>query len=126
MASQADDMIVCLSRAFCTIFHDQPFTNQLLLDSRSLFHLVSAYMFSGTDPWLAAVVDPLRDSFFSNDLNEIGWIPGHSILANSFIKRNKTGWRALMRAAGSSVLALPQTAQFRGSAWRTANTDKSP
>jgi hypothetical protein len=32
-ASQADDMIVGLSRAFHTFFYDQPLTNQLLLDS---------------------------------------------------------------------------------------------
>jgi hypothetical protein len=124
-ASQADDMIVGLSRAFRTSFHDQPLTNQLLLESRSLFHLVSMFKHYGTDPRLAAVVDRLRDSFFARDLDEIGWIPGVSQLADSLTKRNPTGWRALMSAAGRSVLDLPKIAQFRGSTWRNAYTGKS-
>jgi hypothetical protein len=77
-ASQADDMIAGLLRAFCTFFHDQPLPNQLHLKSRSLLYLVLTFKHSGTDPRLAAVVDRLRDSFFSRDLDEIGWIPGVS------------------------------------------------
>jgi hypothetical protein len=116
-----------VSRArFARFFNDQPLTNQLLLDSRSLFHLVSTFKHFGTDPRLAAVVDRLRDSIFARDLDEIGWIPGVSQLADSLAKRNPTGWRALFSTAGSSVLDLPKIAQIQGSAWRNANTEISP
>jgi hypothetical protein len=125
-ASQADDMIVGLSRAFRTFFHDQTLTNQLLLDSRSLFHLVSTL--STLEPTRASLPSLIGCAipFFARDLDEIGWIPGVLQLADSLTKRNPAGWRALMSAAGSSVLDLPKIAQFRGSAWRDANTEKSP
>jgi hypothetical protein len=125
-ASHADDMLVGITQAFATIVPAMTLSNQLLLDSRSLFHLISTFKHSGTDPRLAAVVDRLRDSFFTKDLDEIGWIPGISQLADSLTKRNPSGWRALMIAAGASSILLPNTAQFRGSAWRNATTESTP
>jgi hypothetical protein len=70
------------------------------------------------DPRFSAVVVRLRDSFMSGELGEIGWIPGSAQLADSLTKRNPTGWRALMDAAGSATLTIPPAACFRGHRWR--------
>jgi hypothetical protein len=125
-ASHADDMLFGITRAFATIVPAVKLSYQLLIDSRSLLHLISTFKHSGTDPRLAAVVDRLRDSFFTKYLDKTGWIPGIAQLADSLTKRNPSGLRALIIAAGASSVHLPNTAQLRGSAWRNATSELAP
>jgi hypothetical protein len=117
-ASLADDVLVGFAQSLASVLAPHVVATLLLLDSRSLYQLVSSFKQSGMDARLAAVVDRLRDSFMSAELGELGWIPGSAQLADSLTKRNPTGWRSLMAAAGSAELDIPRCACFRGSSWR--------
>ena len=117
-ASLADDNLVGFAQSLASILNPHAVSSLLLLDSRSLYQLVSSFKQSGMDARLAAVVDRLRDSFMSAELGELGWIPGSAQLADSLTKRNPMGWRLLMNAAGSAVLDIPACACFRGPSWR--------
>jgi hypothetical protein len=85
-ASQADDYVVGLTQSLTRIFSPSKVCNRLLVDSRSLYHLVSTFRHSGSDPRLAAVVDRLRESFLSGALQELGWIPDVAQLADGLTK----------------------------------------
>jgi hypothetical protein len=117
-ASLADDVVVGTAQSLSSILAPSAVATLLLLDSRSLYQLVSSCKQSGMDPRLAVVVDRLRDSFMSGELGELGWIPGSAQLADSLTKRNPTGWRALMDSAGRATLDIPPAACFRGNSWR--------
>jgi hypothetical protein len=118
-ASHADDILVGTAQSLASILAPSVVETLLLLDSRSLYQLISSFKQSGMDPRLAAVVDRLRDSFMSAELGELGWIPGSAQLADSLTKRNPTGWRTLMAAAGSATLDILSSDCFRGSSWRS-------
>jgi hypothetical protein len=117
-ASLADDNLAGFAHSLASVLAPHAVETLLLLDSRSLYQLVSSFRQSGMDTRLAAVVDRLRDSFMSAELGELGWIPGSAQLADSLTKRNPTGWRTLMEAAGNATLVIPRCASYRGNSWR--------
>jgi hypothetical protein len=116
-ASFADEVLVGFAQSLESVLASHVVAT-VLLDSRSLYQLVSSFKQSGMDARLATVVDRLRDSFMSAELGELGWIPGSAQLADSLTKRNPMSWRSLMAAAGSAELDIPRCACLCGSSWR--------
>jgi hypothetical protein len=89
-ASLADDVLVRTAQSLAFLLAPAEVSTLLLLDSRSLYQLISSFKQSGMDARLAAVGDRLRDSFMSAGIAELGWIPRYAQLADCLTKRNPT------------------------------------
>jgi hypothetical protein len=89
----------------------------ILLDSRSLYQIISSFKQSGMDARIAAVVDRLRDSIITAELSDLGWVPRYAQLVDMLTKRNPTGNRSLMAASESAAIDIPECGDFRYNSW---------
>lgn len=86
-AADADDRGFAIKCALAEMFPSRPVPHELLIDSKSLFETITTLQNSG-DYRLRKTVARMRDSFESQELNVLRWIPGTENYADALTKRS--------------------------------------
>ena len=108
-----------LKSAVLEMFPGSPFQHELLVDSKSLFETITTLHNSG-DYRLRKTVARMRDSFESQELNVLRWIPGTENYADAMTKRNQRLNAKLTRMLQTGLWALDYShgAKLDSAEWR--------
>lgn len=94
--ASADDRTYLLRSSFRSIFPRTDTRNELLTDSRGLFDTITT-LHDGKEYRLRQTVERLRNSFESQELDTLRWIPGTSNIADALTKRSMNLYKLLNR-----------------------------
>ena len=118
-AADSDDRGFMIKCAVLEIFQLREFQHELLVDSKSLFETITTLHNSG-DYRLRKTVSRMRDSFESEELNVLRWVPDTVNYADAMTKRNLRLNYGLTRMLQSGIWNLDYTrgAKLDSSQWR--------
>ena len=102
-AATSADRSIMMSMAVGFLFGGKPFPLTLTVDSHGLYSTMTT-LHEGKDYRLRPTVSRLGDSFESNEITTVQWIPGGKNLADALTKRNFQLFRLLNSVCVSGLL----------------------
>lgn len=104
-AVTSDDRGFYLKQAINTMFPDSPLKHELNVDSKALWDTITT-LHDGKEYRLRQTVQRIRNSFESQELDAIRWIPGKDNVADALTKRNVQMHKKLNDICVSSILKI--------------------
>lgn len=94
--ASADDRTYLLRSSFRSMFPSAGTNNELLTDSRGIFDTITT-LHEGKEYRLRQTVERIRNSFESQELDTLRWIPGKCNIADALTKRSVNLYKLLNR-----------------------------
>jgi len=103
--SSGDDRSLYLTGSYGILFPTSDIRNELNVDSRGLYDTITT-LHEGNEYRLKQTVQRIRNSFESEELNVLRWIPGVENVADALTKRNIILYRKLNELANEGYLKV--------------------